>query len=135
MQRSHRHRCDCGGVSKELKIYVGCIDRAMLELGRLDKVPLLTHRDEVEKQDWIVTRCLTYFILTPVCSIICTRIQRKTRDPQMLEAGMADAMVWKNLVTRIGEDGRWKESRYVRGEDQSEATRTVTMNEIWRALA
>ena len=52
----------------------------------------------------------------------------------MLEAGMADAVVWKNSVTRIGEHGRWKESRYVRGEDQSEATRTVTMNEIWRAL-
>jgi hypothetical protein len=47
---------------------------------------------------------------------------------------MADAVVWKNSVTRIGEDGRWKESRYVRGEDQSEAMRTVTMNEIWRAL-
>jgi hypothetical protein len=67
MQRSHRHRCDCGDVSKELKIYVGCIDRAMLVLGRLDKVQFLTHRDEVEKQDWIVMRCLTYFILTPVC--------------------------------------------------------------------
>jgi hypothetical protein len=50
MQRSHRHRCDCGDVSKELKIYVGCIDRAMLVLGRLDKVRLLTHRDEVESR-------------------------------------------------------------------------------------
>jgi len=51
--------------------------------------------------------------------------EEEAGDLQILEAGMADAVVWKNLVMRIGEDGRWKESRYVRGEDQSEAMRTV----------
>jgi hypothetical protein len=38
----------------------------MLVLGRFDQVRLLAHRDGAEKRDWIVARCLTYFILTPV---------------------------------------------------------------------
>lgn len=51
--------------------------------------------------------------------------EEEVRDLQMLEAGMADAVVGENLMMRIGEDGGWKESRCVRGEDQSEAMTTV----------
>lgn len=51
--------------------------------------------------------------------------EEEVRDLQMLEAGMADAVAGKNLVMKIGEEGGWKGSRYVRGEDQSEAITTV----------
>ena len=51
--------------------------------------------------------------------------EEEARDLQMLEAETADAVVGKNLMMRIGEDGGWKDSRCVRGEDQSEAMTTV----------
>jgi hypothetical protein len=51
--------------------------------------------------------------------------EEEVRDLQMLEAGTPDAVAGENLVMRIGEEGGWKGSRYVCGEDQSEAITTV----------
>ena len=54
----------------------------MLVLGSFDQVRLLAHGDEVEKQDWIVTRCLTYFILTLVSawSVLISRRGERSAD-------------------------------------------------------